>query len=458
MGTGILASIKGLAPLLLYVLGAFLLFAALAGKVRWALLLVTLLLPLRNVVEKLQAYPFGTKFITILIIAMAIGWILSSMFQHQRLTIATPLNALLVTLIVYTFYSLQRGNSYLGYNTILDPSDPRAQDWKNFSMLPILFFITVNTLTDKKWIHHVFIVVCAAMLLMGYYTTSQVSSFGSLESRAKITGTFQFLGPNEVAAFYNQYTIILLSVFFFLKNKRHRLLLLGIILLNFYCMVFMYSRAAYAAALAGLVLLFAVKRKHFLIPLFLALIFWQVVLPEKAIERIQGTTNEYGELEISAERRLVVWRQAMNLFEDNPLLGVGYGVFRNLGLELGDTHNIYLKTMAEQGVAGLSILILILLFFLREGFRLWRNGDDDFSKGLGLGFMICIIVLVINNFFGDRWSYIELSGYFWIFAGMVSRLNIIALGEKVDTVDGRVEKKPEDKRMFRSSFGRLRGI
>ena len=51
------------------------------------------------------------------------------------------------------------------------------------------------------------------------------------------------------------------------------------------------------------------------------------------------------------------------------------------------------------------------------------------SRGLGLGFVICVIILMINNIFGDRWSYFELSGYLWIFAGLVARLNIISKTE-----------------------------
>ena len=116
----------------------------------------------------------------------------------------------------------------------------------------------------------------------------------------------------------------------------------------------------------------------------------------------------------------------MALFEQNPITGVGFGVFRFMGYDLGDTHNIYVKILVEQGLVGLIIFLTLIFCFMKEGFKLFRNGDDDFSRGLGLGLGICMFVLMINNFFGDRWTYLELSSNLWVYAGLVARLNIIA--------------------------------
>ena len=55
-----------------------------------------------------------------------------------------------------------------------------------------------------------------------------------------------------------------------------------------------------------------------------------------------------------------------------------------------------------------------------------RSNRIQFSKGLGLGLFACMFVLLVNNFFGDRWSYFEISAYLWIIAGLASRLNIIS--------------------------------
>ena len=63
----------------------------------------------------------------------------------------------------------------------------------------------------------------------------------------------------------------------------------------------------------------------------------------------------------------------------------------------------------------------------KEGYKLYQKGDDEESRGLGLGFFVAVFVVLINNTFGDRWTYLEIMAYLWVFAGMVARLNIIEL-------------------------------
>lgn len=426
MGFGILATIKSFAPWVLYLAGIAAFFAGLMGKVRWPLLIVTFLLPLRNVVERLYEFPLGNQLLDILIGGMLIGWLISTVTGRKKFMERSSINGMAILLVLYLTFTLLIGNDSLTGSLALDPGDPRVQDWKNFCLLPLLFFLTLNNITDRKWVWRIFGVMCFAMAVMAYYTVSQVGMFSALVSREKITGTFVFLGPNEVAAFLNQYTIILMSVYFFIKRKSIKLILLGLIYANLYCVLFLYSRGAYAGLAIGMFLLFLFKNRKLLLPLILVLLLWQVVLPEKAIERLKGTKTEYGELDESSERRLVVWQKGLEIFKENPIVGIGFGVFRTLGYDLSDTHNIYVKILVEQGLAGLLIFLLVILAFMIEGFRLYQKGDDDFSKGLGLGLFVCMFVLLVNNFFGDRWSYFELSGYLWIFAGLVARLNIIS--------------------------------
>lgn len=442
MGFGIVATLKIIAPLSLYLAGVLSFVAALLGKTRWALYLVVFLLPLRNVVERMHQFPLGSQFIDVLLFALIIGWFLSTIFERRSLLERSPLNFSSIMLIVYLFMSLLVGSLYMTGTLQLDTGHARVQSWKNFCLLPMLFFITLNTVTTKKEVWNVFLVMCLAMFLMGYYTTSQISWFSSLLSRAKITGTFQFLGPNEVAAFLNQYTIILMSVYFFMKRGKAKLFMLGLILINLYCILFIFSRGAYLGLVIGMLILFAFKNRKLLVPLLLVLALWQVVLPEKAIERIKSTQNEFGELDESAERRIKIWEKSWEIFQEAPLFGIGYGVFQNLGFDLGDTHNIYVKILTEQGIIGMILFLWVIFSFMNEGFSLYARGDDDLSKGLGLGLGVCMFVLLANNFFGNRWTYLELSAYLWVFAGLVSRLNALARVPQPQPVAAEVSAAP----------------
>ena len=424
---GIIAFIKMLAPLTLYGLAIVLMMCAMLGKVRWALVQVVLLLPLRNVVEKLQDFPAGNQLIDLLLMSMIVGWVVTTVLNRKSMFAPTYLNISISFMIIYMSFSMLLGNNFLhGSMLSIDLGESRVQDWKNFCLFPLLFFITVNNIQDKVWVRRIFLTICFTMVIMNYYLTSQINDYSSLVSRNKIHGTFEFLGPNEVAAFYNEYTIILMAIYFSMKRSLGKWLLLALIYVNVYCILFLFSRGAYLGFSAGMAILFAIKNKKFLIPLILVLVFWQAVLPDKVIQRIKGTTDEYGQLDESAGTRVLIWREGMELFRENSLMGVGFGVFRHLGFSLGDTHNIYVKLLIEQGIVGLLIFLVVILCFVRIGWMLYQKGDDDFSKGLGLGLAVCMVVVLVNNFFGDRWTYFEMSGYLWVFAGLAARLILLS--------------------------------
>jgi len=422
-----IATAKSFIPFILYAGILLLSLSALSGKTRWALWLLIFLMPFRNVIDRLHRFPLGHDLIDIMLIALIIGTMMQSLVKKEKMFEKSPINPIAILLIIYTFVSLIWGSSFLHSYLFFDISDPRVQAWKNFCILPLLFFITLNNIKKKKDVWITVAVMCFAMILMDLYVSQQISWYQNvILSRIKIHGTFVYLGPNEVAAFFNMYTVLLLGLYLCMKRSINKLILLGIILCNSFCIIFLFSRAAYVGFAAGLFVLFAIKNKKLLIPLILIGIFWQVALPERVQERILMTTDDYGELDPSSASRLVVWDQALGLFSDSPIIGVGFGVFRNLDYRLGDTHNIFIKILVEQGIIGLFIFLLLIFIMFVQGIKLFTGGDDRVSQGLGLGFSMCIIVLLVNNMFGDRWTYMELSAYFWVFAGLVARLNSIS--------------------------------
>ena len=423
---GIISTLKIFAPIVIYIIGLGMILLCISGRVKWALLLITALIPLRNVVERLQAYPLGKDFIDILIFFVAVGWVSGAIFRREKFLERNPLNWICLLIVIYSFISLIQGSFYLNLPTILSTSDPRVQNWKNFCVLPFLFFLTFNNVKEEKWVWRTVLVICATMVVMDYYLVQQISWYHNLVSRNKINGTFFYLGPNEVAAFYNQYTIILMSLFFSMKKSRLKLPLLALILTNLYCILFLFSRGAYLGLCLGMFFLFAVKKKALLVPLLFVVILWQAILPERVIERISETTNETGEFDASVQRRINIWNRSLELFGENPVTGIGYDVFPHLGFDLGDTHNMYLRMLSEQGIIGFFLIVILLFIFLKEGLKLYRRGTDELSRGLGLGFALCIIVLVVNNIFGNRWSYMEVSSNLWIFAGLVSRMRVLS--------------------------------
>ena len=435
---GLLSFVKSVAPFLIYTVAGVVFFLSLSGKVRYGLLFLIPLLPLQNIFMKLQAFPLGKDLNDILLIAMIVGWVVYKNSQKQPIFDNSPCNKILFFYLIFTYITLWYGSSFLGMPAPFSPADPRVQNWKNYMIFPLLFLLVFNNTKNISEIKRLFVFMCISMFLMDYYTVNQIRWISSWFSRPKLNGTFVWLGPNEVAAFYASYTMVLFGVFLFIKEKRWKIVLGVLILLNLYCDLFLFSRGEYMATLAGLLLISIVRQKKLIIPIALLLIFWQVILPKQVVERIKYT-EQGGKLDASAANRLEYWQESINYFKESPLVGTGFNTFVYMGLKR-DTHNLFLRTLAEQGIIGLVFLLWIMILALKRGWRLYKNANDNFLKGLGLGFCACVIAVMVGNFFGDRWTYLQLGAYFWVYLGMVERANIITTKELAVSMAKRLRK------------------
>lgn len=115
--------------------------------------------------------------------------------------------------------------------------------------------------------------------------------------------------------------------------------------------------------------------------------FWQTIFPLNVVERIKQTKSDEGNLDHSSASRLTLWQDALNLFMESPVMGVGYAVVPFYGLSEGqnDTHNVYMKIFAEEGIIGIVIFLVLLMLCFRSGWKLYCLATNGFRKGLGMG-------------------------------------------------------------------------
>lgn len=432
-----IAALKLIAPLLLYLGGVIILMMALSGRVKFGLYFLVPLLPLQNVMEKFQAFPMGKDLNDILLLAMLAGWIFSSLSENRPVFMKSSLNGVLILLFFYTYFSLWLGTFTLNLPPPIDIYDLSVQRWKNYMIFPLLYFLVSNNIRNLPDMKKLFIAMCAAMFLMNYYNVQQVSDLTAWYSRSKLTGTFVNLGANETAAFYAIYPFVLMGIFLFVKSWKWRLPIALLIIGGVYINIFCYSRGAYMATLGATVIFSLLKQKKLLIPIVLILALWQTALPQSVIDRLTFTEQE-GEIDASAARRLELWDQAVLYFHENPVFGIGFDAFRQMGH--GDTHSIYMKTLAEQGITGILILLAIWGVAIAKSWHLYQKADDVFLKGLGFGFFVCIFAVIICNFFGDRWTHLPLGAFFWVYLGMVERGLVLSV-KPAQEAENKIENK-----------------
>lgn len=105
--------------------------------------------------------------------------------------------------------------------------------------------------------------------------------------------------------------------------------------------------------------------------------------------------------------RLAHWQAGLAMARDNLFLGVGFGNYevayedyRLLNWEhpLGHAHNYYINVVAETGIIGGIIYLLMWGFIFYQGIRLLGRLDWP-DRGIGLGLIVAFTALTVHHFF-----------------------------------------------------------
>jgi len=433
MGFGLTAYI----PFVAYCIIIGTIFLTLFHNPRIGVYMITLLIPMQNLLIKLIIYPHGKDMMDFLFVSVAIG-----LFIHRKDML--PLkkynaNFVIFLLIPATYTSLWVGSFRLGFDLPISLDSAQVIQWKNFIMMPILYFMVLKTVNTKKEMLFLLLIMAFTLIILDlrfYNDVKWVShEHFSWDKRADGT-TFGLLGPNEIAAFYAVTAMFFIGLGLCEKILYRKALYLGAACFNFYTIMFLYSRGAYAGVLAGILFLGLIKSRLLLILLVVFFVSWHTILPHGVVERVE-MTDSGGKLDGSSFDRIELWLQAAKEIKVNPITGVGVGGTHALGFKTSDgksrndVHNGYIEVLLEQGLLGVSILIGMLYYAFKTGWVLFRKSKDDLFKGLGLGLMGMVVVTMVVNMFGDRWTYFSTMGYFWIIYAMVVKLyQLETLGAK----------------------------
>jgi putative inorganic carbon (HCO3(-)) transporter len=143
--------------------------------------------------------------------------------------------------------------------------------------------------------------------------------------------------------------------------------------------------------------------------------------------------------------RLNRWSCAVSLFQERPITGWGPGTYQFVyapfqkselktiistnNADGGNAHSEYLGPLAEQGVVG-ALLVLVLIWWASiVGFRLWNNLENKDERNLAvsiyLGLMTYFIHGVLNNYLDTD----KASAPFWGFLALLVVLDIESRGK-----------------------------
>lgn len=333
--------------------------------------------------------------------------------------------------VAYSVFSL-----FIGYGNVSD-TQGHFNMLKDAMLAVMIVFVVQMSVTGWTALKRVLLVTILPLPYIFKITWNQHGSVSHwhYSDALRISGTFSLLGANEYAAFCVTVAVLLLALMLATRwSWIWRALFAGGIACTVMGVIWAYSRTSYIALMLGAaaVVLLWRGRWKLIAPVLVLVLALPPLLPVSVVERFDSTTLEQDKVDESTEMRFEFWHIAWQNFLAHPLFGSGYHTFqhREINPMNMDTHNFFMRELTEKGVVGISITIGMLLSILLAAVRTWRDAPPaSLAYALGLGMIGVWLALVLNNVFGDRFTYYPMIGYFWVYVGLMLKARELALAE-----------------------------
>lgn len=402
---------------------------AAVSRHNWMLYLFLFLLPLQNLqTGYMPKLPGGVNFLNVGFILALIG----AWRVHGHLAKWSGLHRWIWLYLGYCCFAL-----VVGFSMVPAPdATDRINTLKDSAIGVMLVFVVQMSVTDWSSLKRVLLAMVLPMPYILRVTWAQHASVatGSYRDDLRIHGTFTLLGANEFASFCCTMALVLFGILLATKLSKvwRALLIIGI-----GCMVlgvlWAYSRTSYVTILLGAAIIMLLWKGRFklVVPVLLGLLIVPPLLPNSVTQRFDDTHVEVGSADASTDMRYVYWGIAWREFTHHPLTGIGYGTFATANPYGYDTHNFFIRELAEKGLPGFLITVCMFLSMARICWRTFRDSPPgSLAYALGLGMCGVWPALVVTNFWGDRFTYTQMIGYYWVLLALCLKAREFVLAER----------------------------
>jgi len=427
-------------------------FLTIFRRVEYGVFFLVPFIPLQNILNYANVYPLGKDINDLLLFAMLWRWGLdrkkgtllerwrSWRKSEEKFFLKSPVNLPIFLLILWTFIELIRGANYLGYGYTIFIGDDRFIAWKNYLMLPTLFFIVYNNIKNPRHIEILVVLMALSMLTLdrNFYQAAHGRDLSQEYSQWRFGGLGgQALGGNALAVFQAQYTIVMFFMIYASPKTWQKILFAVVTIFTYYCLMFSFSRSGYLAGVVSLLFAGFMKDRRILVVIVLLGIFWQSLLPQSVQHRITMTQSDDGQYDTTMMQRVGMWELAKGIISANPIAGAGFNVSPYLKIHVdgfkytwASFHSGYMETTVELGFVGISLYLLFFGLGAFCGWRLYRAAQNEFQQALGLGCIGCVLAILSGNAAGTYWNYMNVMGFYWVLLAFVLRLTLICQQQK----------------------------
>jgi O-antigen ligase len=345
---------------------------------------------------------FGLRYSFTLALATILGVILQRHKLRFGSSILQGQEILLFLFLLVAWFSFLGGSSTLERYTTVD--HPTVK----FTKVVIFVFLMTHIITDRNKFNGLLWVFVWCALVLGLQAWG-LPRRSFVSGRLEGVGGADFAESNFLAAFMAAMLPIIGIQLLRSKKWLSKLLCLPAAAFTANTVVLCRSRGAFVGIFMGCIaaMLMAPKRhkKKIAIGLVLGALGGLYVTDQQFLERMTTiVVAEDEQRDESAGSRFRLWQAGIQMVYDQPL-GIGIGNwYQTIGryipdYEGKDSHNTFVKCIAELGVHGFFIFALVIIFALNEtrkirkfSGRLPPEIENDF---IILAFGICISIVII---------------------------------------------------------------
>ncbi|MEO7837362.1 MAG: O-antigen ligase family protein [Acidimicrobiales bacterium] len=281
-----------------------------------------------------------------------------------------------------------------------------------------MLVVLENLLTGNRYRRHLlaaaFISAVLPLTLAAYQASSGKGIFEA-GGFSRIRGTF--LHPNPFAI-YLALLIVMGAALVPHVAGRTRLALVTLLAAASGGLFLTYTRTAWIAALAGLLVVGALQSRSLIIGLLIGAAVVVVAVPS-VVSRFSDLGQERhlsGTPGNSLIWRFEYWGQALSLGGGNPATGIGLKMTQLQTDEGKEPHNDFIRVYVEMGVIGLGAYLALLAGLARTARRAVATARRGFDRGIAVGFAGCVVTFLLVSIVSNVISQVVILWYFFAFA------------------------------------------
>jgi len=327
------------------------------------------------------------------------------------------------------------------------------------------FFLGTQLFRQQKNVKQYVLLYAYAFLIVIVYALVRHAKYGIFDEKIAHWASNPFYKDHtSYGAMLAFYIPTLIALMFYKKyTPKQRSIYAFLTTMFFIAIIFSYSRAAWVSLIGAFGVWVLIKlRIRFsvillgavLIAAFFMVFGTRIMLNleknrqdssttslSKHIESISNVSTDASNLE-----RLNRWNCALRMFKERPVFGWGPGTYMfqyapfqvwyektiistNEG-NMGNAHSEYLGPLAEQGLPGTLLYVLLLVVSVITGLRALKRTRNKEIKMLGLSALLGLFTYFIHGFLNNFLDTDKASVPFWGFIGLMVAIDLYYRNEK----------------------------